>query len=281
LTDANAARLRALEQVFGPEVGSHVALLERVVPSLEGTKYQFMPETEFVPLLTSDIPAGMRVYWRELLFRAHWGAASSLLRALRWLSGIEDGVNRHNLIVLTACMRGFLESSADTSDGLNGVHDGLADAYDVIADALAGRIKVIATHDAEEKLLHFTFASRGSEREGAVYQAKSVPKYLDKLRAEEPALGDLYGLLCDIVHPGARSVLSFAASADGDHLELSSAAEASEMAQYVALIPGATRTTAAFGITLPLLLLKVLNVFVLPEVHTAALDHVHLDGMPA
>jgi hypothetical protein len=58
----------------------------------------------------------MQVYWREILFRAHFGACASLLRTRRWIEGACAAFEHRNYHTFMAAFRGWLESSADTFD---------------------------------------------------------------------------------------------------------------------------------------------------------------------
>ena len=66
--------------VFGRTAASFVAVLDRVTSAAAVHTYDFMRNDDFRRLLAQDVSGAMQVYWREILFRAHFGACASLLR---------------------------------------------------------------------------------------------------------------------------------------------------------------------------------------------------------
>jgi hypothetical protein len=255
-------------------------MLERVVPTLDALAYPFSPNAEWEALTKRDPAAGMRVYWLEILYRAHWAAATSLIRADRWLRGIQDGDRAGNLMVFAASLRGFLESSADTNDALNAVPFTLAEHYEIVSAALAGKSAGLAITELEERFLAFTFASKSSPRKESVYAARNPFDHLAAFKREEPSITQMYADLCDIVHPGMSSVLSYSLSADGIAVYVSQSAERPAIDQLRERVPAALRPAIVLGVTNMVLLLKVLNVFKVPEVETPIVDHVNMNGRP-
>jgi len=71
-----------------------------------------MPIADFATL--SGIAERNQVYWREILFRAHFGASTGMLRLNEWLHGSERALVDGNVLMLAAGIRGFIEACADT-----------------------------------------------------------------------------------------------------------------------------------------------------------------------
>jgi hypothetical protein len=161
----------------------------------------------------------MAVYWREILYRAHWAASTSLIRTHRWLSGLLDAFATENLIVFCACTRGLIESAADSWYSLGPVAPSLAACKETIVRALNKRLKqAIIAEDIENRLVHFTFARKPVKREvlPPEHEAETIATYLQVFEKEQPEIRRFYASLCDIVHPGANSILSFAKTIDKD-----------------------------------------------------------------
>src|SRR5712691_5657740 len=167
--------------VFGRTAASFVVVLDRVTSEVAAHRYDFMRNDDFRHLLAQDVSRAMQVYWREILFRAHFGAFASLLRTRRWLEGICAAFEHRNYHTFTAAFRGWLEASADTFDAFHGIPAELAEAHDVIGRAVAGRLNEIAVApELESRLIHFSHARRLEKGEEAppFHQARQVKKYL-------------------------------------------------------------------------------------------------------
>src|SRR5436190_1678733 len=124
-------------QVLGPDAASWTPLIDALVPHLKGFEYSFMPDTQYKKLLLANTANAMEVYWKELLYRAHFAAATSIVRMHRWLSGMVGAAKSANLPVFCAAFRGFLEASADSFETLNRIAPTLADGHSLIRKALA------------------------------------------------------------------------------------------------------------------------------------------------
>ena len=277
--------LEVSDALLGSEYVRSWQALEVLVPQLNGFAYDFMDPGQYQQLVEQDPRRGAAVYWREMLHRAHWAGASSLIRTHRWLSGTLQAFDDRNLIVFSACIRGLLESSADTWDALGAVAITIAAHRPLISDALDGRLhKSCVAEDLENRLIHFTFARNPEKGVMASdhHRAKRVSAYLEHFEQEQPSIRKFYTHLCDLVHPGARSILSFVrASEQGTKITLS----LSEEDQHLTWLGGALRLVVpeimAGGFNTGVLILKTLNAFPVKEVHTPAIDKIPLLPIPA
>ncbi len=272
--------------VFGAEAGSYVPLVDRCVATLDGYRYEFSPHPDFQTALVTDIRQGMQIYWKEILYRAHWAASTSLIRSQRWIAGILQMHDVGNVLAFSACCRGLLEAAADTNDALNPIPATLASNHATARSALAGHLEVpILGEEIENRLLHFTHATKPKKGEELAHEqhlAKTAAKYLKRFEQEDPRVKDCYAILCDFVHPRMRSVLSFTELDPSDTtVVLNPGCEADELEairrQFAAIVP----VVMALGVTTCLLTLKTLNAFDFDEVRTPFMDEVNLDGMPA
>src|SRR4051794_6248773 len=64
--------------LFGPGAAFLTSLLDSFGHGAEPRSYRIMPTAEFAAL--SGISERNQVYWRELLYRAHFGACTGMLR---------------------------------------------------------------------------------------------------------------------------------------------------------------------------------------------------------
>ena len=64
-------------------------LVGRVLDDLERTPrtYRFLANDEFAILLDRSVREAMLIYWREILYRTHLAAATSLIRFRQWVAG--------------------------------------------------------------------------------------------------------------------------------------------------------------------------------------------------
>lgn len=261
--------------------------LENLLPHLEGYRYDFLDNNVFVNIVATNPPQAMAIYWRELLHRAHWAAASSLIRTHRWLCGLFDAWADSNLIVFSACARGLLESSCDTWYSLGPLAPTLAQyRQQVIVPALAGKLTVYRTATKiEDLLIHFNFARKGKKGETLPeqHQAQNISEYLQRFEPAHPNIREFYGRLCDIVHPGSASILSFAGAAEDEasRVTLTLQREPQVLAEMAAGLQELLPTLIATGFNLGAVTLRMLNAFPAQEVHTPFVDTIPIDHVPA
>lgn len=176
--------------------------------------YRYMPEDEFRALFLSNVGAGNRVYAQELLFRAHWAALASIFRNRRWMNGINSALEGKNFFSFCACLRGLLESAADSHEAMYPSMATLAENFAAFRSALAENFSeaVFSCEPLESILIHFTHARRVARSEVVpqAHRAKTVQDYLASFeQAGERTLRDLYAELCEVTHPAAITVHLF------------------------------------------------------------------------
>lgn len=109
-----------MERIIGHDAAEYVRIIDGLGLEDLKTRYRFMPMKEYEDLMLKDTAAGMRVYWLEILARAHCCSTIAILRTRRWLSAMESSACENNLLSFAASFRGFLESAADSSTFLIG-----------------------------------------------------------------------------------------------------------------------------------------------------------------
>jgi hypothetical protein len=176
--------------------------------------YRYMPEDEFRALFLSNVGAGNRVYAQELLFRAHWAALASIFRNRRWMNGIDAALKGKNFFSFCACLRGLLESAADSHEAMYASMATVAENFAAFRSALAGNFSeaVFCCEPLENILIHFTHGRRVARSEVVppAHRAKTVQDYLANFEeAGERTLRDLYAELCEVTHPAAITVHLF------------------------------------------------------------------------
>ena len=253
------------------------------------TRYTIMDEGERGDLLSRDPVEGVRVYWYELLGRAHMTAVSTILRNRCWLTAVISAKSDRNLLAFASAFRGFMESIADSTTALFGTPMTLASMHPIISESLAGRSgDIVETADLENAFIHFSHAryiKRSQQAETlTTHRARSAQDYAkvfgDRFAVER---SECYRYLSDLTHPAAPSVWMWLAPVNEDvsEFELSTnqheAIISSFLTQYETLFRDLTY--AAFNT--PVLVLHMLNFFSVEEFHTTDLWNWNLDGIPA
>jgi hypothetical protein len=251
--------------LFGTSGDLFAPVLDRIAEDVIGAEYRFMDVEQFARLLAADQPESARVYWSEMLFRAHWAASSNILRHRRWFQGcIRLCEEQPNFLGFAACLRGFVEASADAVHSLGPVPLTLADNYRAIAEALAGKAtRIELSPKLEDKLIHFQFARKLQKGESAPssHQVATVDTYLRSADAPtESRMKTLYSELCQMVHPAAHSLLWMSIASE-DSVRLSSGDDKAWIEGFCKRHVKAIERLQMQSINISILVLKVLNRF--------------------
>jgi hypothetical protein len=267
------------------QIDKYLRNIDDLVKQFEGFRYSFTDNVVFKGILETNQTDAMRIYWREILIRAHLAASTSILRSRRWVDGILAAVESKNLLVLGASMRGLFESAADSSVALVGVPESLARDYDAIENALIGSLggKIILNPGLEETLIHYSHATKVSKGTYVpeCHRAKTVNEYLDILnRGGVPHIKELYSFLCDLTHPGASSVGYWLEQEGETQLILHTAPDFLHIGNILAEYRETFLSVLMFSFNPGLATLAVLNYFSLPSIHTPDLQKWNLNNIP-
>lgn len=270
-------------RAFGPG-GTHlISMFDYTIDSLTRHHYNIMPTIEYERCFKADPIEGMKIYWREILSRAHLAAATSLLRNRRWIAGVLQALDDDNYFAFSASFRSLLESVADTNYTLNRAVTSLMDYHQQIDMKLCGQdANLIFTNaELESLLIHYALA-RKQPKGAAVHpseHAKQNREYIDRLPLDH--VSDCYTELCEITHPAWPSVAAFLGRQD-DHtwfLDVSRDRELIDafLTRYNELAPRLIQ----LALNLSVLAFAVLNTFGVEEVKTPVTDTLDLDPIPA
>ena len=104
----------------------------------------------------------------------------------------------------------------------------------------------------------------------------------ERLDELQPRVSECYGVLCDLTHPGASSVLSFAESMtpDATAVRFSPDAEVTGLGQLTSMIRAVVVDVLMLGLSSALVTLKVLNAFPVKRLHTTAMNEIDLTDIP-
>lgn len=270
---------------FRKEIDSYLILLDTLTKNIENIKYTYMGIDDFQKLLISSLPHAMKVYWSELIGRAHFACMTSTLRLHRWVTGMTISAYNNNFLLFATSFRGLIEAAADTYDALSQVPLTLAESYKSIKSALNGELssQLLASGELEDKLIHY---SHGRSMPRSVncpesHKAKPTKDYLQQLQSSSSVpIIDCYAQLCNITHPAHLSVYAFVKTdndekvfnicqnTDIDNIKVLCSAHSQIIPEIFML-----------SINPILLTLKTINLFQYKKFYTYALDSVGLDSL--
>lgn len=274
-----------LEKVFGSDGAQFINLTRTLVEAIERQPptYTYMAPDEFNSLIEMDWKAGTKIYWEELLGRAHLAAVASIIRAYRWSCGMAVCYSSDLFLPFCASFRALIESAADGYDALSNVASTLADYRGIVNQSLQGKAEqpVLAV-ELEDQLIHFSHARKLSKVDASPvsHKAKQTADYVRSLeKADLPRLYECYSDLCQYTHPAAQSVLQFLVPLSPETFLLASGQDRVRIEAFskeynsllvpllmVAFNPGA-------------LLLKVLLYFDAPQFHSQGINLLDLRGI--
>lgn len=273
--------------ILGPAAASHIPIIADVLDGIGEHKYEFMSPGEFAIVAKDDWLEGQRIYWLEILYRAHFAAATSLIRTARWVDAMLALSDNPNLTAFSSGYRGCLEAAADSYHTFRFVPGMLADFHTVIRAALAKTIEQPTLFkDLEDALIHFTHAgyvAKGEQVDPAV-RAKQTTDYLKSLTTESVDVMGCYREVCDITHPGIGSVRCYAdtfQTKTGSGYRLRFDRDAAQIRAFCREYEPVTRRMMFFSVVAPVMTLRLLNDFGIEAINTPAVMRVVPDTNPA
>lgn len=216
--------LKGIAAVFGEKSKVYGFIVNDIASDLAKDRYNFQDLAAFkrhgLDTKTGRDQSG-RIYWTEMLYRAHMASVAAVFRTTRW---IEVAVREHeagSLFGCAAAFRSLIESAGDIGLSLGPVAHTLATIKDKVKAEISGRGSepMLISRELEDSLIHFTHARKVGKNEEVPDSHKAMQPfkyidYVDQMRI--PGVKDLYARLCEIVHPAAESVsVNFVPEGDG------------------------------------------------------------------
>ena len=268
-----------LESVLHRQVMPFIELVDSLSLESLTTRYSFVDDGEFLELLTRDVNEGTRVYWIEMLSRAHIAAVTGILRSRHWVSAILSAYSEQNALGFAAAFRALMESAADTSDGLRSTPPTLAHLHHEISEALAGRTTVMfGSKELEDDLIHYTHARflKPDERDSLPRSHKALrPSALKDLKelGNTDKVTAAYRFLSDLTHPAAASVWIWLSQVGGTGLEFTLSPKQGEavISAFLEVYETVLLDVLMLAFNTPVVVLDTLNQFPIREFHTPAL----------
>jgi len=277
--------------LFGTLGAVTAELVSTVLPDLVGKQYDFMDVGKFQQI---GGPALMsQVYWREMLFRAHWAASLNLMRHQRWQIGCVEAFSPPaNLLSFAASLRGLVEASLDANYSLGPVLYFLADNRAEIELAVQGKLQALSTcEDLENRLIHYVYAKKvHKEERGLAPDSHFALEPKDYRNAEglpesaRDGFRALYDELCGVCHPTAYSLAllwSQAESGDTTTVRITGGDDELRIRNLCQVHSDAISLAMSISVTTSALCLKALNWFSLSEIQCPSINRWNFEDIPA
>jgi hypothetical protein len=275
-----------LEAVFSKPGLFFVPKIARIAAQLRDFRHTFFSNETAKKIGESDFQELERIYWLEILYRAHIACATNLIRTDRWIKGILQAYTTANYLCFSASYRGLLESSVDAHYSLVTLPKFFANQAETIHRAVErnlGNVSISA-REIEDRLIHFTHG-RNTKKENhpdmpESHNAQTMRKYIDEVGSpESQRLHNCYSELCDVTHPSAQSLLYMLDSDVTDDRTVTclyndrDAVFIHSFCQRYKDIPSSLFQN---GVLSSLMTLKLLNLMNLPEITTSAVEDLDL-----
>lgn len=208
--------------VFGKPAAIYGALVNDISPFLTKERYHFEDlsvfETKALDPFSGEAYS-RRVYWSEMLARAHMASVASIFRTTRWADAAVREYSAGNLFGWASSCRSLIEAAGDSAMSLSAVPLTLAQQNRNIRAQISGKYSGPTTicQELEETLIHFTHARKvhKSEVVPPSHKARQSADYVKHLEAMEiHGSYKLYSFLCELVHPASTSIATLFSSED-------------------------------------------------------------------
>jgi hypothetical protein len=279
--------MEAVGILFGDGGRSYGRSINLIAEELANEQYQFEDNAVFI-VKSLDPESGRayagRIYWREILFRAHMASVASIFRTTRWIDSAVNEYSSGNLFGWASACRALIESSGDIGHSLFKVAPTIAKHHRDIAVEISGKGAgpSSSSQALEDTLIHFSHARKIGNSEidppksHRALQTREYVKFIEEMKVEGAV--DLYAELCEIVHPAASSVAVMFVVENGKW-SVNFNAEKARLNQLVASSAPVLSNVLMAAYNPPLLILRVLHNFNLFK-KIAGLRKVQFDNIP-
>lgn len=269
----------SIQEVFGPSGLAYRRLIDPILAESVGTRYSFVTNDEFGEL---EPERQARVYWEEILYRAHWSALSNLIRHSKWWQACHDlSVVTANFLGFCAALRSMVEAAADAQHSLGRFPLAVGRAFAHVVASLEGKAGAcVASPELEDALIHYICGRRLSKSEAdapASHTAKPPAEYLKAINITQLDMLDLYGALCQVVHPAAPSI-AWLVRTEGDSFCVSLGQDHSQIATLCGRFAAEIEWTQQCSVNSSLLTLRALNALPVTTLHTRLVSDLEIPG---
>lgn len=276
----------SISEIFGQGAKEFSALASRIEAELSArpVSYKYFPLEDFSRLMVNDPAQAQHIYWYELVGRAHFAAASSILRSAQWVKGVLIAHDGNLYLPFCANLRSLIESAADSLAGVAGAAQTFSENSNSVNDSLKFKSNLIVINrELEDHLIHFSHGRKLEKGDGApqYHSAKSARSYIDQLESLGLAQAHtLYGLLCQVTHPASDSVSHFLSVKGDVEFTLFPHNDRAAITALIQRHEALLHALLCYAFNQPIILLRVLLHLDLPEYHSNEIFRLDLSGMP-
>jgi hypothetical protein len=274
-------------------INHYLKLGKTINVELDKFNYTYSIQDNSIFASNKNVIEMQKLYWQEMLQRAHWAALSALLRNLQWLKGVDSSNREKNFLAFASNLRALLESCGDSLHALQMVAPTLAEHNKVIKDILVGRgdpNKVYIIKDLENSLIHFSYARKVTKTEKIAHHipeyqiAKQTVEYLKILdnKIENGPISQLYSWLCQFGHPSGYSTMYLFESGYSEPHHILRYIKDADEKQISGLYKEFNEeivNALMLGLNPSLIILKTINHFAYKPVYTDFADKVDLSQL--
>ena len=268
------------KKIFGESGEMYYPTVKTLVTSINNTTYPFVSESTFIETIRSDISQGMKMYWIEILLRAHMSASVSILRFERWMDGVIKSFANKNFFVFSASFKSLIESAADTYYTLKDVPYDLAKNSKMIINSILGHQNtIIVSKELEDTLIDFL--SKKEDIPNAL-RSESTVHYLKKIEnTQSGPIIDFYSKLCGITQPASSSIAFFFLPDNERNCILMNGLDEEYIAAFVEGFKSTISDIFQLSLQTSFVTLKTLNLFPHAKLHTPIMDQIDLPKIDA
>ncbi|MGR3761738.1 hypothetical protein ACUXV3_16650 [Roseobacteraceae bacterium NS-SX3] len=203
--------MKNVAPIFGEPVQTIMHNLSTLVDELRGGDivYNFWSESEFREVALKDMDRAGIQYWREILDRAHFASATSIIRTVNWVRAIDSAYEDNNFLSFMSSVRALTEFSGDAVHSLNQLPLTIAENSSEISRMLGGNSNpFVSSIDLENSLIHYTHARKLKKGDASSenHRAEQTHVYVKRLEPYAPKIYEMYTVFCGYAHPAAQSV---------------------------------------------------------------------------
>lgn len=275
-------------EVFGRDGDYAIKIVRTLLPLLRGTGRDW-PEDVFRDIAAKSPDKAKRIYWVELLGRAYVASATCLRRNDQWIGGMVGAYASSSYLGFCGCLRGLLESSADSMFSLEAVAPTLATNWSSICQILRDEkgSQWVICQELEDLLIHFVYAKKTKKFDGAPdnHKARTNRDYIDVIKRFDSSIENLYCELCELAHPAEASVEWMMKTRQVENHYVTSLLAPEEASTQICRMLDKHRNTITnllmAGTNYSLLTLKTLSRFPIEGIKLDFMNSVDLSGIPA
>ncbi|WP_454722696.1 hypothetical protein [Delftia acidovorans] len=275
----------SINEIFGQGAKDFSAIASRIETELStrSVSYKYFSPEQFSQLMVNDPAQAQRIYWCELVGRAHFAAASSILRSAQWVKGVQISYDENLYLPFCANLRSLIESVADSLNGVSGTAKAFSENRNSINDSLRLKSdKIFINSKLEDQLIHFSHGRKLAKGDDVPqsHSAKSARSYIDQLEILGLAQAHtLYGLLCQVTHPASASVSHFLSITGDVEFTLFPHNDRPAITALIKRHEALLHALLRYAFNQPIILLRVLLHIDLPEYHSDEVSRLDLSGM--